>query len=63
MRATGLAAIKQLQETPGIVVEQVSDWYSTTPVGCEGQFLNAAARLESELTPTQLLLRMLEIEA
>jgi len=63
VRATGEAALAQLHETPGIVVEQVSSWYSTEPVGCEGRFLNAAARLQSEMTPAQLLLRMHEIEA
>jgi 2-amino-4-hydroxy-6-hydroxymethyldihydropteridine diphosphokinase len=43
-------------------VERVSAWYSTEPVGCEGRFLNAAARLQCELTPTQLLERMSETE-
>lgn len=63
VRATGKSAISQLNETPGIVVEQVSRWYSTEPVGCEGRFLNAAARVQSELTPGQLLSRLLDIEA
>lgn len=63
VRVTGEAALAQLHETPGLAVEQVSSWYSTEPVGCEGRFLNAAARLHSELTPTQLLLRMHEIES
>ena len=62
VRATGESALAQLRETPGVEVEQVSDWYSTEPVGCEGGFLNAAARLQCELTPSQLLKRMSEIE-
>ena len=63
VRAAGHAALSQLGQVPGIIVEQISQWYSTEPVGCEGRFLNAAARLTSELTPTQLLLQMHEIEA
>ena len=63
VRAAGHAALSQLGQVPGITVEQISQWYSTEPVGCEGRFLNAAARLTSELTPTQLLLQMHEIEA
>jgi 2-amino-4-hydroxy-6-hydroxymethyldihydropteridine diphosphokinase len=62
VRSTGEAALKLLHETSGLEVEQVSAWYTTEPVGCEGRFLNAAARLQSELTPTQLLQRMSEIE-
>lgn len=62
VRATGEAAIRRLHETSGLEVEQVSAWYSTEPVGCEGRFLNAAARLRCELTPGQLLLRMSEVE-
>lgn len=63
VRSTGETALTQLNDTPGIEVVRSSRWYSTEPVGCEGRFLNAAALLHSELTPTQLLLRMLEIES
>lgn len=62
VRSTGESALKRLHDTPGLSVEQVSAWYSTEPVGCEGRFLNAAARLQCELTPSQLLQRMLEVE-
>ncbi len=62
VRSTGEAALRRLHETSGLEVEQASAWYSTEPVGCEGRFLNAAARLQCELTPGQLLQRMSEIE-
>ncbi len=63
VRSTGESALGQLDQTPGIEMVRISRWYSTEPVGCEGRFLNAAALLNSELTPTQLLLRLLEIES
>jgi 2-amino-4-hydroxy-6-hydroxymethyldihydropteridine diphosphokinase len=62
VRATGEAALAQLNDTPGLEVQRSSRWYSTEPVGCDGRFLNAAALLLSELPPTQLLRRLLEIE-
>ncbi len=62
VRATGEAALAQLNDTPGLEVQRTSRWYSTEPVGCDGRFLNAAALLQSELPPTQLLRRLLEIE-
>ena len=62
VRATGEAALVQLNNTPGLEVLRTSQWYSTEPVGCDGRFLNAAALLQSELPPTQLLRRLLEIE-
>lgn len=63
VRSTGGDALTQLNDTPGLQVERFSRWYSTAPVGCKGRFLNSSALLLSELTPTQLLLRMQEIEA
>ncbi len=62
VRSAGEAALAQLSDTSGLAVQRTSRWYSTAPVGCEGRFLNAAAVLHSELTPTQLLLRLQEIE-
>ena len=62
VRATGEAALAQLNGTPGLEVQRTSRWYSTEPVGCDGRFLNAAALLLSELPPTELLRRLLEIE-
>ena len=62
VRLAGEAALAQLNDTPDLAVQRTSRWYSTAPVGCDGRFLNAAAVLDSELTPTQLLLRLQEIE-
>lgn len=62
VKATGEAALVQLNNTPGLEVQRTSQWYSTEPVGCDGRFLNAAALLDSELPPTQLLRLLLEIE-
>jgi 2-amino-4-hydroxy-6-hydroxymethyldihydropteridine diphosphokinase len=47
------------------VVEAVSPFFDTDPVGIVDQprFLNAAARLETDLTPTELLQGLLSIEA
>lgn len=63
VQACGQAALAQLDATPSVMVAHVSRWYSTTPVGCTGRFLNAAALLHCELMPSQLLRRMHEIEA
>jgi 2-amino-4-hydroxy-6-hydroxymethyldihydropteridine diphosphokinase len=58
------AAVERLDADPEIEVLAVSSLRETDPVGYEDQprFLNAAAALRSELTPRQLLDRMLEIE-
>lgn len=63
VRSLGECVLTQLHDTPGLEVVRSSRWYSTEPVGCEGRFLNAAALLHSELTPTHLLLRLLELES
>lgn len=63
VRAIGRAALRQLDEVAGLRVIQVSSWYSTAPVGCEGEFLNAAALLESDLTPPELLHQLHKVEA
>ena len=51
-------ALELLNQTPGVVVSQVSSFRETLPVGGpagQGAFLNAAARLETTLTPRELL--------
>lgn len=63
VRSVGHTALSQLGATPGIQVTRVSRWYSTEPVGCVGEFLNAAALLSCEISPPQLLKRLHEIEA
>ena len=59
------AAIQALNQTEGIFVSRVSTYRETVPVGGpsgQGPFLNAAARLETTLTPRELLLQTQRIE-
>src|SRR5437773_8423212 len=58
-------ALQELQEKPGIVVNQVSAYYETEAVGGppgQGDFLNAAAELQTDLSADELLRTLLEIE-
>src|SRR6266849_4761650 len=58
-------ALQALREKPGIVLIQVSSYHETAPVGGplgQGDFLNAAALLQTELGPEDLLRTLLEIE-
>lgn len=57
-------ALEMLEREAGITVQAVSAVYETAPVGGpeQGPFLNACAVLATDLSPTQLLLRMLESE-
>jgi 2-amino-4-hydroxy-6-hydroxymethyldihydropteridine diphosphokinase len=58
-------ALQALQENPGIDVTQVSSSYETAPVGGppgQGNYLNAAAELKTDLTPKQFLEVLLEVE-
>jgi 2-amino-4-hydroxy-6-hydroxymethyldihydropteridine diphosphokinase len=64
-RATNLrTALEMLTQTAGISITAVSAIYETAPVGGPEQdpYLNACAALDTELTPTRLLLMMLDIE-
>jgi 2-amino-4-hydroxy-6-hydroxymethyldihydropteridine diphosphokinase len=64
-QATLEGAVAALRDTPGVVVEQVSSFHETEPVGGpagQGWFLNAAAALETSLDPFQLLKALQEIE-
>ncbi|HQR07189.1 MAG TPA: 2-amino-4-hydroxy-6-hydroxymethyldihydropteridine diphosphokinase [Gemmatales bacterium] len=59
-------AIERLRQEPGIVVKSVSTHWETTPVGGpagQGAYLNAAACLETELSPQALLKLLLLVEA
>ena len=59
------AAVVALNVTPGVVVTLVSSYRETVPVGGppgQGPFLNAAARLETSLTPRELLAATQAIE-
>jgi 2-amino-4-hydroxy-6-hydroxymethyldihydropteridine diphosphokinase len=65
-RANLDAAVKRLRAEPGFRVRQVSSYYESTPHGAEyaGQqkFLNAAAVLETDLSPLPFLRQLLTIE-
>lgn len=57
-------ALNMLSSEKEISVQAVSAIYETAPVGGpeQGPFLNACAALQTTLTPTLLLLKMLEVE-
>ncbi len=63
-RAFMTAAIERLAAVPGIEVEAVSALYKTAPWGKLDQppFLNAAVRIDTELTPRALLEACLAVE-
>jgi 2-amino-4-hydroxy-6-hydroxymethyldihydropteridine diphosphokinase len=58
-------ALQALREKAGVAVHQVSSYYETAPVGGppgQGDFLNAAAELQTVVEPDELLQTLLEIE-
>ena len=58
--------LRELGRLPGTRLIAASSLHETAPVGCppgSGPFLNAAALLETELTPRQLLGALLALEA
>ena len=58
-------AMLRLGQTPGVAVARLSSYRETRPVGGppgQGPFLNAAARLETTLSPRELLAAMQAIE-
>jgi 2-amino-4-hydroxy-6-hydroxymethyldihydropteridine diphosphokinase len=60
------AAVAALAETPGVVVQAVSLYHDTAPVGGptgQGAFLNAAAAIATSLDPFSLLDALHAIEA
>jgi 2-amino-4-hydroxy-6-hydroxymethyldihydropteridine diphosphokinase len=59
------AALSRLQQVPGVQVVRSSRRYDTAPVGRAAgwRFLNAAAELQTALTPLALLDHLQEIEA
>lgn len=58
-------AIKKLEEVNGIKVSKVSSYITTEPWGNENQdeFLNGALKLETYLTPRELMTELLRIES
>ncbi|MEY4014164.1 MAG: 2-amino-4-hydroxy-6-hydroxymethyldihydropteridi ne pyrophosphokinae [Pseudomonadota bacterium] len=62
--ATLRSALHALEATPGIRVLSCSSLWRSRPVRAQGpDFVNAAAEIESQLSPEPLLERLLEIEA
>jgi 2-amino-4-hydroxy-6-hydroxymethyldihydropteridine diphosphokinase len=63
-RGNCLAAMKLLEETPGIKIIAKSRFYETEPVGVETArlFVNAVAGIETYLPPRSLLEKLLGIE-
>ena len=58
-------ALQALQESPGVEVTQMSSFYETAPVGGptgQENYLNAAAELQTDLEPRELLRVLLEVE-
>jgi 2-amino-4-hydroxy-6-hydroxymethyldihydropteridine diphosphokinase len=58
------AALDRLRATPGIEIVAVSSFRETEPVGylAQPRFVNAAAAVETELTPRELLDALLAVE-
>lgn len=58
-------ALKELDQSEGIMIRQVSTFYETDPVGVTDQpdFINAVAEIETTLTPRDLLKTTKTIEA
>lgn len=56
-------AIEILDHTPGITIIAQSSWYQTTPVGPpQPDYLNGCATLAVQLSPQELLAKLLTIE-
>jgi len=58
-------ALDALRQRPGIAVTKVSSYHETEPVGGppgQGKYLNAAAELQTDLPPRELLQALLDIE-
>jgi 2-amino-4-hydroxy-6-hydroxymethyldihydropteridine diphosphokinase len=59
------AAVDRLRAVPGIVVEAVSRWHETAPIGGppgQGAFLNGALRVETSLAPEALRQALARVE-
>ena len=60
-----LEAVERIGKTSGCQVTSRSSWYLTKPVGVEDQdwFVNGVASLTTEISPQDLLRRVLDIES
>jgi 2-amino-4-hydroxy-6-hydroxymethyldihydropteridine diphosphokinase len=57
-------ALKALAQTPGITLQDCSNWYRTVPIGPpQPDYLNGCALLEVQLMPQELLEMLLRVEA
>jgi 2-amino-4-hydroxy-6-hydroxymethyldihydropteridine diphosphokinase len=59
-------ALQLLRERPGVSVTRVSSYHETEPVGGppgQGLYLNAAAEVQTDLAPEELLQALLKVEA
>lgn len=55
--------LKNLDQTPGLIVKSQSSWYKTAPVGPpQPDYINGCAILEVQLSPWQLLETLLRVE-
>src|SRR5262245_36214636 len=62
---TLLAAVRELNATPGVRVARLSTFHDTAPIGGppdQPRFLNAAADLATTLGPDELLRALLAVE-
>jgi len=63
-RAILRRALEMLGESPGIALARVSRFIETEPVGPpQGRYLNAVAKIRTDLSPHELLARLHEIES
>lgn len=62
--ATFAAVVRALEREPDLLLLATSTVYETDPIGPEGQgaYLNAVIALQSWLSPSELLVRLQEIE-
>jgi 2-amino-4-hydroxy-6-hydroxymethyldihydropteridine diphosphokinase len=64
-RATLVAALEALDALEGVHLVRHSDWYRSAPEGGppgQGEYLNGAAIVETNLTPEQLLQAVHQVE-
>lgn len=59
-----LSAVRHLQQTPHINVEQTSPWYQSQAIGPKGQpdYINGVCHITTTLSPLELLDALQEIE-
>ena len=58
-------ALREVHEIPNTALIRVSSFYDTVPIGLADQpnFVNAVAELQTQMSPTELLNHLIEIEA